>query len=108
MDCEYDEINFDQMARCIGAIAHPLRLKIITAIRNQELNVNELVATVGSSQSNISQHLGILREKEILHSKRRANKVYYRLGRCGVEELLLLTNDIFAGQQNRGQQRQPA
>ncbi|MBF0448267.1 MAG: winged helix-turn-helix transcriptional regulator [Magnetococcales bacterium] len=101
MDCEFNEVNFDRMARCIGAIAHPLRLKIIAAIHNQELNVNELVATVGSSQSNISQHLSLLREKEILLSERKANKVYYRLGRCGVAELLLLSNDIFVGKSAR-------
>ncbi|MBF0380998.1 MAG: winged helix-turn-helix transcriptional regulator [Magnetococcales bacterium] len=95
MDCEINDANLDRMARCFKVMAHPLRLKILTAIHNQELNVSELVAQVGSSQSNISQHLSLLRDKDILFSKRKANKVYYSLGRCNVAELLTLTNGMF-------------
>ncbi|MBF0193404.1 MAG: winged helix-turn-helix transcriptional regulator [Magnetococcales bacterium] len=95
MECEFNEANLDKMARCFKVMAHPLRLKILTAIHNQELNVTELVAQVGSSQSNISQHLSLLRDKDILLSKRKANKVYYSLGRCNVAALLTMTDGMF-------------
>jgi DNA-binding transcriptional ArsR family regulator len=35
---------------------------------------------VGTSQSNISQHLAILRDKEVLLTRKDANRVYYRVG----------------------------
>ncbi|MBF0165957.1 MAG: winged helix-turn-helix transcriptional regulator, partial [Magnetococcales bacterium] len=52
------------------ALAHPLRLKVIVALRDRELSVQELVDAVGTTQSNVSQHLTIMRDKNILDSRR--------------------------------------
>ncbi len=63
------------------AIFHPLRLKILCEIAKGECAAQEIVVWVGTSQSNVSQHLAILREKEILIARKDANRVYvYRLG----------------------------
>lgn len=59
----------------LKAMAHPIRLKILCVLNNQELPVLEIVKQVGSSQSNISQHLDILRAKGILQSRRCGNKI---------------------------------
>ena len=62
-------------------MAHPLRLKILCILGgNGEFSVQDIVEQVGTSQSNISQHLSILRDKGILTSRKDANKVYYRIG----------------------------
>ena len=47
-------------------MAHPLRLKILCLVGNQELSVLEIVDAVGTTQSNISQHLAVLRDHGIL------------------------------------------
>ena len=52
-------------ARALKSIAHPLRLKILCVVGDQESCVQEIVDAVGTSQSNISQHLAILREKGV-------------------------------------------
>ena len=52
-----------QASMAIKAIAHPLRLKVLCVLAGNELSVQEIVDYVGTSQSNISQHLAILREK---------------------------------------------
>lgn len=68
-------------ARSLKAMAHPLRLKILCILGgNGEFSVQDIVEQVGTSQSNISQHLSILRDKGILTSRKDANKVYYRIG----------------------------
>ena len=50
-------------ARALKAISHLLRLKILCVIGAEEACVQDIVDAVGTSQSNISQHLAILRAK---------------------------------------------
>jgi DNA-binding transcriptional ArsR family regulator len=66
-------------ANALKAMAHPLRWKILCTLGEQEMSVSELVERLGTSQSNISQHLDQLRNKRILVSRREANWVYYRI-----------------------------
>ena len=74
------ESDIDLASRSLKAMAHPLRLKILCLLGgNPEVSVQDIVEHVGTSQSNISQHLSILRDKGILASRKDANKVYYRI-----------------------------
>jgi len=75
-----NEDDIDLASRSLKAMAHPLRLKILCLLGgNPEVSVQDIVEHVGTSQSNISQHLSILRDKGILASRKDANKVYYRI-----------------------------
>lgn len=95
MTSTFDDANIEKVARCMKALAHPLRLKVIFALNDQELSVQELVEAVGTTQSNVSQHLTIMREKNILSSRRDANQVFYSVGDCKVLDLVALTKTIF-------------
>ena len=65
------EEDIYRASRALKAIAHPLRLKMLCILGGaQEVSVQDLVKEVGTSQSNISQHLSILRDKDILASRR--------------------------------------
>ena len=76
-----EEEDIHLASRSLKAMAHPLRLKILCILGGAgEISVHDIVERVGTSQSNISQHLSILREKGILASRKDANKVYYRIG----------------------------
>ncbi|MBL8398475.1 MAG: winged helix-turn-helix transcriptional regulator [Candidatus Accumulibacter sp.] len=90
--------HIEQAARALKAIAHPLRLKILCVIGDQEACVQEIVEAVGTSQSNISQHLAIMRGKEILHTDKRANRVYYRVGDARTLQLIGMMREVFCGQ----------
>ena len=48
--------NIREASAAMQAMAHPLRLKILCLVGNQELQVNEIVEAVGTTQSNVSQH----------------------------------------------------
>jgi ArsR family transcriptional regulator len=87
--------NIEQASEAMQAMAHPLRLKILCLVGPNELNVQEIVEAVGTSQSNISQHLGILRERGILQSRKEANKVFYRVEDPRILKMISLTRDIF-------------
>ena len=82
-------------ALAMKAIAHPLRLKILCVLANGELSVQDIVEQVGTSQSNISQHLSILRDKAVLTTRKDANRVYYRINDARIIKLVSMTRDVF-------------
>ena len=92
---EFNEANIEKVAGCLKALSHPIRLKILTAVAEKEASVLELVELVGSSQSNVSQHLSVMREKNILASRRDANQVFYKLGGCKLLEFMNLIKMVF-------------
>jgi len=87
--------NIREASEAMQAMAHPLRLKILCLVGSQELSVLEIVEAVGTSQSNISQHLAVLRDQGILAARKDANKVYYRIGDARVLKMISLTREIF-------------
>lgn len=93
-----NDADIDQASRSLKAMAHPLRLKILCILaRSGEIGVQELVDRVGTSQSNISQHLSILRDKDILESRKDANKVYYRIRDPNILKLMTSLRSAFCG-----------
>jgi ArsR family transcriptional regulator len=72
---EMKEDNINKASKALKAMGHPLRLKILCVIGEQELPVMDIVKQVGTTQSNISQHIDILREKEIITSRRVGSKI---------------------------------
>ena len=89
--------HIETAARALKAIAHPLRLKILCVLGESELCVQDIVDAVGTSQSNISQHLAILRDKEVLQTRKDANRVYYRVGDRRTLQLIVLMRELFCG-----------
>jgi len=84
-----------QASMAIKAIAHPLRLKVLCVLGANELSVQEIVDYVGTSQSNISQHLAILRDKGVLATRKDANRVFYRIGDPRTLKLVSMMRDVF-------------
>lgn len=80
------EENIQKASKALKAMGHPLRLKILCVIGEEELPVMEIVKQVGTTQSNISQHIDILREKEIITSRREGSKIL-----CKVRDRDILT-----------------
>lgn len=89
--------DIEMAARALKAIAHPLRLKILCVVGDQEACVQEIVDAVGTSQSNISQHLAILRDKGVLQTRKDANRVYYRVCDQRTLQLLAMMREVFCG-----------
>jgi ArsR family transcriptional regulator len=87
--------SINEASVAMQAMAHPMRLKILCLVGNQELSVLEIVDAVGTTQSNISQHLAVLREQGILEARKEANKVFYRVADPRVLRMIALTREIF-------------
>jgi ArsR family transcriptional regulator len=89
--------DIDRASRSLKAMSHPLRLKILCTLGEEEVSVQDIVEHVGTSQSNISQHLAILRDKGILVSRKDANRVYYRVGDGRTLKLIGMMREVFCG-----------
>lgn len=91
----YNDAEINRAARCLKAMSHPLRLKILCVLGNNSISVQDIVEEVGTSQSNISQHLAILREKDILGCKKEANRVFYYIDDERMLKLIRMMREVF-------------
>jgi DNA-binding transcriptional ArsR family regulator len=87
--------RLDKAARCLRVLAHPTRLLLIHLLGEGERSVQELEKLAQASQSSVSQHLNLLKDKEILESRRAAQQVFYRIKDPRVLQLLSLTRALF-------------
>lgn len=70
---------FESAAELFSILATPVRLKIISAVCQDEKNVTELLELIDTTQPNMSQHLGTLYRSGILAKRREGTQIYYRL-----------------------------
>ncbi len=91
------EDDIERASRAMKAMSHPLRLKILCVLGDKEVSVQDIVDNVGTSQSNISQHLAILRDKGVLKTRKDANRVYYRVGDTRTLKLIGMMREVFCG-----------
>ncbi len=82
---------------CKG-LADPKRLLIINTLREGPMSVSEICKELGLPQSNVSQHLAILRDKGLVVSKRDAQFVYYSLSSQKIVKAMDLLREVMAEQ----------
>ena len=70
---------YELHASICQTLSNPKRLEFIDCLRDGELPVSSLAELTNISQANLSQHLGIMREKGIVTARREGMKVYYQL-----------------------------
>ena len=87
--------NIQRASEALLAMAHPLRLKILCLLGSGELSVQEIVDAVGTSQSNVSQHLAILKVQKIITSRKDATKIFYKIEDTRILHMITLTREIF-------------
>ncbi len=87
--------ELDHVSRAMRVIAHPLRLKILCTLGSGRFSVLDIVDRIGTSQSNTSQHLGILRDKGILQSQKDGNRIFYSISDRRTLDIVNMMRDVF-------------
>ena len=82
-------------AEFFKALAHPLRIAVLDALREGELTVNEISQRFGVESANTSQQLAVLRNKNIVSTRKEGASVYYSVVDPAVFRLLDVARDIF-------------
>lgn len=68
---------FQLHAHVLKALANPKRLEILNLLRDQSVNVNQMIEMLNLPQANLSQHLSILRAAKIVATKKEGKEVFY-------------------------------
>ena len=82
------------IARRFYVLSDPTRIKLLDLLRGREASVQELTETIGSTQQNVSKHLGVLRQEGIVRRTKRGNYSYYSIADGGV---FALCEDVCGG-----------
>jgi DNA-binding transcriptional ArsR family regulator len=77
MEEKVDMTIFRLQAAISKTMANPLRVAILYHLKSGEKTVNELADIVGASQSNVSKHLALLRQRELVKTRKIGSSVYY-------------------------------
>lgn len=85
-----------QKAELFKALAHPARLSVIDTLSAGERCVCELLAAMDIEQSNLSQHLALLRRLGIVDCSKEGSKVIYRLRYPQILLIYSLMGDVVA------------
>jgi DNA-binding transcriptional ArsR family regulator len=77
----------EQVAAFFRALAVPLRLKILNALREGERNVGEITSELACSQANASKHLAVLAGSGLVEKRQSGTSTYYRIRDPRIYEL---------------------
>ena len=83
------------ISKLMKSISHPIRFKILCLLQDEEVSVGGLVARLDSSNSNISQHLNILRNQGIIDYRKDANYIYNRITDWRIIELIRKVHQLY-------------
>ncbi len=70
---------FELAAELFGILSTPMRLRILSALCDQEKSVSELLAEIDTTQPNLSQHLNLLYRAGVLAKRKEGTQVIYRV-----------------------------
>src|SRR3954464_13755373 len=79
-------------------LAHPTRIAIVELLRDGELSAGKLIQKLGIEQANASQHLAVLRVKQIVASRKVGNQVFYSIRDNALIEVLDILRRYFYSQ----------
>ncbi len=95
---------FEQQAEISKTLAHPLRIAILHYLKDGEKTVNQLTELLGASQSNVSQHLAIMRQRQIVKTRKDRSTVYYRVASPKISQACDMIRQVLLEQFNQRQE----
>lgn len=98
MDPQVREDIYRLHAQICKALADAKRLLILNALRDTELTVGELASSLDLAQATVSQHLAILRQRNLVSSRRNGVNVFYKIANKKVIRAFDLLREVMAEQ----------
>ncbi len=83
------------VAKILKSMSHPIRLKILCLLQDQEMSVGDIREQVETTNANVSQHLNILRGQGIIDFRKDANFIYNRISDKRILDLILKMQKLF-------------
>jgi ArsR family transcriptional regulator len=76
---QVDKRIYELHAELCKTLANPIRLEILSLLRDGERSVSELTALTGDRQATISQHLAVLRQRRVVSTRKRGANIFYKI-----------------------------
>ena len=91
-------MQYSFQAEFFKALAHPLRVRVLDALRQGPVSVNELRERLGVEQSTLSQQLAVLRSRRLVLTQRQGTTIRYEISDPAIWRLLDSAREIFDNQ----------
>jgi DNA-binding transcriptional ArsR family regulator len=94
---------FKMQADICKTLADPNRLMLLHQLREGEKSVSQMVSETGLTQTNVSRHLAVLRERSLVETRRDGTTIYYRMGNEKIGEACDMVRGVLQSQLVRTQ-----
>jgi ArsR family transcriptional regulator, virulence genes transcriptional regulator len=94
-------------AALMKALGNEQRLLILCNLLEQPLSVSEINERVHLSQSALSQHLALLRDQQLVETRREAQSIYYSLPPGAVTRIMAVLQEIYCSPPVSARRTQP-
>jgi DNA-binding transcriptional ArsR family regulator len=98
-----DMTIYNMQATISKTLANPIRLAILHILKDGEKSVNELTDIIGISQSNLSQHLALMRQIGIVETRKQGTSIFYSVTNPKINEACDTVREILADQLKKNQ-----
>ena len=99
---EQDKKLFELQAEVCKTLGNPKRLEIISALKDGEKTVTDLVDILGVPKANVSQHLALMRSAGVLNNRRDGVNMYYSIASPKVVEACALMREVLTARLQDG------
>lgn len=89
-----DKKIFEMHADICKVFTNPKRLEIISLLRDGEKTVNDLTELAGVPQANVSQHLTVLRQNNVVTTRRNGANIYYKIANPKILQAFDLMREV--------------
>ncbi len=100
----FDMSIYELQAEISKTIAHPLRIAIIHSLKGGEKTVNQLTEKLGAGQSSGSQHLAIMRCRQVVKTRKEGSTVYYRVACPKISQACDMVQEVLIEQLSQRQE----
>ena len=101
---KFDTAIYELQAEISKTLANPTRLAILHSLRGGEKTVNELAEILGVRQSNLSQHLALLRQRGIVKTRKQGANIFYSVFDPKINQACDLVHEVLLGQLRQKQE----
>jgi ArsR family transcriptional regulator, virulence genes transcriptional regulator len=101
---KFDLTIYELQAEVSKTMSHPLRLAILHYLKDGEKTVNDITEITGASQSNVSQHLAILRQRQIVKTRKAGSSIYYRVASPKISQACDMIREVLLEQLSQKQE----
>jgi DNA-binding transcriptional ArsR family regulator len=99
-----DMTVYELQAEISKTLANPIRLAILHSLRDKEKTVNELAMLLGIRQSNLSQHLAVLRQRGIVKTRKQGASIFYRVFNPKINQACDIVREVLMDQLRQKQE----